>query len=251
MNSKIPIPKVGDDISANWASQVTQAVRNIGISSPSRALVRSGIYGTGFEPLPENQRNRRGGTYSDNGCFKLESRTKTVQSETVTVRAFTNMYFLMGPLLHSLNTSDTTKQNPCVEDFVCQGELEDDQEYTENDKPFVCLKILSPFTDNQQLKSELIGFKTIANLQAAQSEGENLIIPLYKFSHEGNVLVDFRNALFVDKGMTIVDNSGDMNEITNIRKLYLKTDVNSDIQFVAEKDDNSGHHSVTVGVSYV
>lgn len=171
MFEKIPEPVVGKPI-LNWAIPVTRAINSL----PEKIGASA-----------RNERNRRGSASPDMGCWKIISSTREEEGETVKkpVRVFGNQYYLAGEVLHELNLEDA------VEDFVCQGELGEGEEYTAADKPFVALKV--PATTNSTGEPALVGFKTLAELQAAQSNVAWVIKPLYKLTHDGSVAVDFRN----------------------------------------------------------
>ena len=160
----------------DWAVPVTRALNAIGDKVGAHA---------------RNERDRRGSASPDMGCWKIISSTREEESEnegeTVEkpVRVFTNQYYLNGEVLHELALEDA------VEDFVCQGELGEGEEYTAADKPFVALKV--PATTNSTGEPALVGYKTLAELQTAQSAAAWVVKPLYKLTHDGSVAVDFRN----------------------------------------------------------
>lgn len=175
MNDPIPEPLSGKHV-LDWAVPVTRALNAIGdkIGAPAR-----------------NERDRRGSAAPDMGCWKIVSDTREEggenEGETVEkpVRVFTNQYYLNGEVLHELALEDA------VEDFVCQGELGEGEEYTAADKPYVALKV--PATTNSTGEPALVGYKTLAELQAAQNDPAYVVKPLYKFMHDGGIKVDFRN----------------------------------------------------------
>ena len=171
MFEKIPEPVVGKSI-LNWALPVTRAINSL----PDKIGARA-----------RNERDRRGSVSPDMGCWKIISSTREEKGETVEkpVRVFANQYYLDGEVLHELNLDDA------VEDFVCQGELGNGEEYTAADKPFVALKV--PATTNATGEAALIGYKTLAEMQTAQSDVAWVVKPLYKLTHDGSIAVDFRN----------------------------------------------------------
>lgn len=61
MTGNIRAPQRGDPFLSTWAQQITAGVNAICAVGPSRGLVRDGIGGIGFEPLPENRRGRVSG----------------------------------------------------------------------------------------------------------------------------------------------------------------------------------------------
>ena len=88
-------------------------------------------------------------------------------------------------MLHELQLEDA------VEDFVGQGEPEEGEEYSSADLPFVALKI--PAATNSTVSPGLVGYASLAELQAAQSNFAAAVKPLYKFNRNGSIAVDFRN----------------------------------------------------------
>lgn len=177
MFDPIPDPISGKSI-LPWAVPVTRALNALGDKVGASA---------------RNERDRRGSASPDMGCWKIISSTREEESEnegeseTVekTVRVFANQYYLVGEVLHELALEDA------VEDFVCQGELGEGEEYTAADKPFVALKVTA--TSNSTGEPSLIGFKSLAELQTAQNDDAWVVKPLYKFTHDGAIAVDFRN----------------------------------------------------------
>ena len=175
MFDPIPDPISGKSI-LPWAVPVTRALNALHdkIGAPTR-----------------NERDRRGSAAPDMGCWKIVSDTREeegeYEGETVEnpVRVFANQFYLDGEVLHELDLEDA------VEDFVCQGELGEGEEYTAADKPFVALKV--PATTNSTENPALVGYKTLAELQTAQSDVAWVVKPLYKLTHDGSVAVDFRN----------------------------------------------------------
>jgi hypothetical protein len=174
MFDPIPDPVSGKSI-LPWAVPVTRALNSLGDKVGAHA---------------RNERDRRGGSSPDMGCWKIVvgSRTENEGEEdeaTVPVRLFANQFYLDGNLVRQLQLEDA------VEDFVCQGELEDGEDYTTADKPFVALKI--PTTAVSATNPELVGYATAEDLQTAQRDVAFVVVPLYKFTHDGLVAVDFRN----------------------------------------------------------
>ena len=175
MFDPIPDPISGKSI-LPWAVPVTRALNAIGDKVGATA---------------RNERDRRGSASPDMGCWKIVSDKREEEGEnegeTVEkpVRVFANQFYLDGEVLHELDLGDA------VEDFVCQGDLGEGEEYTAADKPFVALKV--PSATNSTGEPALVGYKTLAELQTAQSDVAWVVKPLYKFTHDGSVAVDFRN----------------------------------------------------------
>lgn len=175
MNEPIPEPLSGKHV-LDWAVPVTRALNGLRdkVGAPAR-----------------NERDRRGASSPDMGCWKIVSNTREEtgenESEAVqnTVRIFANQFYLQGEVLHELELDDA------VEDFVCQGELDDGEEYTAADKPFVALRI--PASTDANEDPALVGYKTLGELQEAQKDFAFVVKPLYKLAHDGSVAVDFRS----------------------------------------------------------
>lgn len=165
MTEPIPEPLHGADV-ISWAQPVTRALNALRdkVGAPFR-----------------NERDRRG-TVVDHGCWNII----TGERDGETVHFFGNQFYEDGELmLHELQLEDA------VEDFVGQGEPEEGEEYSSADLPFVALK--TPTSVNSIVPTELVGFASLAELQAAQVDFSMSIRPLYKFRHDGSVAVDFRN----------------------------------------------------------
>jgi len=174
---------------ASWAAQVTEVCNAVRVAGFAGTLGRDGAGAFGNAPLPENKRNRRGASAADYGCWKIvtDTRSETVDGETTTetVHVFANQFYVDGEkIVQELELTDA------VEDFVCQGELGEGEEYTEDDLPYVCLKI--PATTSGGSVT-LVGYASITDLQEAESDFAYVVRPLYKFTHDGAVAVDFRN----------------------------------------------------------
>ncbi len=176
MNEPIPEPLRGADVLA-WAGPVTRVLKSL----PDKV-------GAPFR----NERDRRGASSPDMGCWKIVVATRDEEDEetgeTVSkpVRQFANQFYIDGESnLNELALEDA------VEDFVCQGELAEGEEYTEDDKPFVCLKV--PATTTSEEDPTLVGYADVEELQEAQKAVAYVVKPLYKFTHDGAVAVDFRN----------------------------------------------------------
>ena len=171
MNNPIPEPLRGADV-ISWAQPVTRALN--ALSDKVGATAR-------------NERDRRGSASPDKGCWNIMPTTREEGGETIVLpgRVFGNQFYLMGEVLVELELEDA------VEDFVCQGELEEGEDYTENDLPFVALKV--PATTPSTEEPVLAGYKTVEELQSAQNVQGYVVKPLYKFTHNGSVAVDFRN----------------------------------------------------------
>jgi len=169
MFDPIPDPISGKSI-LPWAVPVTRALNAIGDKVGATA---------------RNERDRLASP--DMGCWKIVRKTRDDEGEMLPapVRVFENQFYLMGGVMKELELEDT------VEDFVCQGDLEEGEEYTDGDRPFVALKV--PATTDSTDEPTLAGYKTVEELQAAQNVQGYVVKPLYKFTHNGSVAVDFRS----------------------------------------------------------
>lgn len=184
-----PEPTPGDRVTAELTRNLIRCIRERTILPAPGYKVHTGPAGTflTIDPAP------RGTSAApvDNGCWKIVGSTREEEGEnegetvSTSVRVFANQYYLNGEVLQQLELDDA------VEDFVCQGELGEGQQYTADDKPFVALKV--PATTNTTNQPALIGYKSLAELQAAQNDVAWVVKPLYKLTHDGSVAVDFRN----------------------------------------------------------
>lgn len=74
-----------------------------------------------------------------------------------------------------------------VDSFVLQGELEEDEEYTEDDRPFVYVQYQGgSYTIDAQKE-----LNDVSDLAKDPTQGTVLL--LYQLKHDGSVAVDFRN----------------------------------------------------------
>jgi len=172
-------PSSGDKISATWMRALVNYVRAIRpIAGPgvhTRETPDGTILTCPIKPRPAAKS-------TDRGCWNIVADTRNDNP----VRVFGNQFYYDGENnLHELELEDA------VEDFVCQGELDEGEEYTDSDRPFVALKV--PATTDADEDPMLIGFADISELQAAQKEVAYVVKPLYKFTHDGGIKVDFRN----------------------------------------------------------
>jgi hypothetical protein len=184
-----PEPTPGDRVTAELIRNLIRCIRERTILRAPGYKVQTGPAGTflAIDPVP------RGTSAApvDNGCWKIVPSTREEEGEgegetvSTPVHVFANQYYLNGEVLVQLELDDA------VEDFVCQGELGEGQQYTADDKPFVALKV--PATTNTTNQPSLIGFKSLAELQTAQNDVAWVVKPLYKLTHDGAIAVDFRN----------------------------------------------------------
>lgn len=178
-----PEPNVGDRITAELIRELIRCVRERQLLRTPDYDLDAGPNGTKLKiKFPKAVTNPN----VDNGCWIIVAGEQDGES----VRQFGNQFYEDGE--HNLNELELTD---AVEDFVCQGELEEGEEYTANDKPFVCLK--APATTTSTESPVLVGYADISELQTAQSDVAYIVKPLYKFTHDGSIKVDFRNCPFL------------------------------------------------------
>lgn len=183
-------PHVGDRITAELVRELIRCIRERQLIKGPNYALQTGPNGTYLKIAPPKA---AGSGAKDNGCWKIVGSTRNEEGEnegeTVEkpVRVFANQFYIDGE--HNLTELEL---EDAVEDFVCQGELGGgDEEYTANDRPFVALKV--PATTNSTEEPMLDGYKSIEELQAAQNDPAYVVTPLYKFTHDGGIKVDFRN----------------------------------------------------------
>lgn len=185
-----PEPQVGDRITAELVRELIRCIRERQLLKGPNYRLRAGPNGTYLEIAPPKAAG--GAQVMDNGCWKIVGSTRNEEGEgegeTVQkpVRVFANQFYIDGE--HNLTELEL---EDAVEDFVCQGALGEGEEYTAADKPFVALKV--PATTNSTEEPALVGYKTLAELQAAQNDPTYVVNLLYKFTHDGGIKVDFRN----------------------------------------------------------
>lgn len=178
-----PEPQVGDRITAELVRELIRCIRERQLLKGPNYSLKETPNGTFIKiTLPKAGANAG----ADRGCWNIVTGERDGES----VRHFGNQFYEDGE--HHLNELELTD---AVEDFVCQGELEEGEEYTANDRPFVCLKI--PATTTSDEDPMLIGYADLAELQTAQSNVAYIVKPLYKFTHNGTVKVDLRNCPFL------------------------------------------------------
>lgn len=186
-----PEPQVGDRVTAELVRELIRCIRERQLLKGPNYTLQTGPNGTYLKIAPTKAGGVAG--FQDNGCWKIVSGTREEEGEnegeTVEkpVRVFANQFYIEGE--HNLTELEL---EDAVEDFVCQGELgEGDEEYTANDRPFVALKV--PATTDSTEEPMLDGYKSIEELEAAQNNPAYVVKPLYKFTHDGGIKVDFRN----------------------------------------------------------
>ncbi len=182
-------PSSGDKISATWMRSLVNYVRAIRpIAGPgvhTRETPDGTILTCPIKPRPAAKP-------TDRGCWNIvadmreeggEAEGETVQNP---VRVFANQFYLTGNVV-----LQELELVVAVEDFVGQGALDEGEEYTAADRPFVALKV--PATTDSTEEPMLDGYKSIDELIEAQNDPAYVVKPLYKFTHDGGIKIDFRN----------------------------------------------------------
>ena len=174
-----PEPNVGDRVTAELLRELIRCIRERQILKGPNYSLSSGPNGTYIKiDVPKAS----SAASVDHGCWNII----TGERDGETVHFFGNQFYEDGELmLHELELEDA------VEDFVGQGEPEEGEEYSSADLPFVALKI--PAATNSTVFPGLVGYASLAELQAAQSDFTAAVKPLYKFKRNGSIAVDFRN----------------------------------------------------------
>jgi hypothetical protein len=174
-----PEPNVGDRVTAELIRELMRCIRERQILKGPNYALKETPNGTYIKiDVPKAS----SAAAADHGCWNII----IGERDGETVHFFGNQFYEDGELmLHELQLEDA------VEDFVGQGEPEEGEEYSSADLPFVALK--TPTSVNSIVPTELVGFASLAELQAAQVDFSMSIRPLYKFRHDGSVAVDFRN----------------------------------------------------------
>jgi hypothetical protein len=188
-----PEPQVGDRITAELVRELIRCIRERQLLKGPNYTLQTGPNGTYLKIDPPKA---GGAGLQDNGCWKIVGSNRDeeggTENESVQkpVRVFANQFYLTGNVvLQELELEDA------VEDFVKQGEVEEGEEYSDSDRPFVCLKV--PATTTSEEDPMLIGYADIGELQEAQLDPAYVVRPLYKFTHDGRIKVDLRNCPFL------------------------------------------------------
>lgn len=173
-----PEPQVGDRITAELIRELIRCIRERQLLKGPNYTLQTGPNGTYLKIAPP----KASAGFVDNGCWNIVVGERDSES----VRQFGNQFYIDGE--HNLTVLEL---EDAVEDFVCQGELGEGEEYTAADRPFVALKV--PATTDSTEEPMLDGYKSIEELLAAQNDPAYVVKPLYKFTHAGGIKVDFRN----------------------------------------------------------
>ncbi len=193
MNEAIPSPVKGAPMRADWAARITDVCNQMVTSGMAGTLVRDGAGAFGNAPLPVNQRNRTSNPSNDLGCFRLVMKSKDESRPDgdvkVTYLTVENRYFSIGEVSRHMDEG----QEINLYDYINQGALPTGLEYTDADRPFICLKVGANIGyDGHFPEPEIVAYKDFDEVTAAQRDTNFVIRPLYKLTHAGAVAVDFR-----------------------------------------------------------
>lgn len=116
----------GQKVPRAWAFAVTDAANAVRQTGAARGLMRDfGSLGSGVEPLPPNNRDRRGASAPDLGCYRLVTETVGEGTAAHVVTRFANQYFQLGSRLFG-TAIDTTVEEllPLVDAAKAGGEAD-------------------------------------------------------------------------------------------------------------------------------
>lgn len=192
MIGTIPSPVSGGDLQASWAQKVTDACNAANGYSHSGTLVRDGAGAFGNAPLPVNQRNRRYQA-KDLGCFRIVTKQRSEETQEGTVikeyQSIDNRFYSVGELVRHMEEEIDID----LDDLINQGDKPAGQDYSDDDKPFICLVVAAnPDTASDFQKPRILGYHDFEEMAEAQHDTSIVVQPLYKLTHEGAVAIDFR-----------------------------------------------------------
>lgn len=185
-------PAPGEQVSAQWGADVTDACNAIRNAGMPGMLARHGAGAFGNTPLPGNKRDRRYQA-KDLGCFRLVMKSKDESRQDgdvkVTYLSVENRYFSIGEISRHMDEGPEIN----LYDYINQGTLPAGLEYTDADRPFICLKVGANIGGDGSIpEPEIVAFKDFDEVTAAQLDTNFVVRPLYKLTHAGAVAVDFR-----------------------------------------------------------
>lgn len=177
-----PAPHPGDRVSANLLRKIIAFLRAATPLQGPGILLSRGPNGTVISATAAVAMKA---TSPDCGCWRIVSSRR----DNKPVRIFGSRYYQIGGSIreHHPETPEA------LEDFILQGELEEGEEYTEEDKPWIAFRI--PASVGGTDAPTVVGYKDLDELVVAQSDLRFIVKPLYKLSHDGSVLCDFRSII--------------------------------------------------------
>jgi hypothetical protein len=193
MISLPPAPHPGARVSAELLRNIIRCLRAATPLQGPGILLSRGPNGTVVSAVAASAPKAAS---PDRGCWCIVSGKREVEPEEEgdeptekDVRVFANRYYQIGGRIreHHPETPEA------LEDFILQGELEEGEDYTEEDKPWIAFCI--PATVGGTDAPTVVGYKDLDELVVAQSDLRFIVKPLYKLSHDGSVLCDFRSII--------------------------------------------------------
>lgn len=193
-------PMYRDHLSATWMRSLVRYVRSITPLAGPGMKRHVTPNGTILTPAPS-----KGGKASfvsaTPGCWQLadasreatttDATTGETSATTEVYPTLINRYYSVGEIAAHMDEDVEID----LSDFILQGELQDDEEYTAADRPFICLEVLArpPEPEGGNESVRIVAFKDWSELVEAQRNLSVVVKPLYKLSHYGTIVVDYRN----------------------------------------------------------
>lgn len=179
MNTFPREPHAGDRISAQLIRDIIRCLRRITpLAGPGTRL---SVSPNGTTISASASSFAAGGGSSDKGCFRIV----TLEDDGEKRKAFGNCYFMIGGQFREV------EETAYLDEFVMQGELEEGEEYTAADKPYVAL-VVSMLLDDFGAAS-FVGYEEEDDMAEDAGNPTLYVRPLYKLTHDGGVAIDFRN----------------------------------------------------------
>lgn len=187
----IPYPKPGEKITADLIRDILDLIREITpVAGPNIRTTRTN-HGTHISAIAPHFASSN--PSNDLGCFRLVMKSKDESRPDgdvkVTYLTVENRYFSIGEVSRHMDEG----QEINLYDYINQGALPTGLEYTDADRPFICLKVGANIGyDGHFPEPEIVAYKDFDEVTAAQRDTNFVIRPLYKLTHAGAVAVDFR-----------------------------------------------------------
>ena len=206
-------PTPGQPISATWGREVVRCLRAITPLPGPGTTTEQRTNGTMISAKAERTRVAEAAAETaDHSCFRLvrtgdEPLTLKYLDEDgvehdrlVWDRAFADPFYRDGMTIRWVGNSGSTGEEDVtpgatvgnVSDGVMQGTLDYDADYTNEDRPYVAL--VGNFGADGSFIAEIKYFQKISYIPKPDGDdGSVSAILLYKLSHWGDVVIDFRD----------------------------------------------------------